>query len=116
MARPDVTFRNDPGRSKRSMPAGRGVAKSPSIEATSSFARAMPLLQCTENAEMQSKTQKSSATVAVVGIGYWGKNLVRNFHELGALGALCDERPAVEASYKTQLSDVAFHQDYSRVL
>ena len=28
--------------------------------------------------------------VAVIGCGYWGKNLVRNFHELGALKAVCD--------------------------
>lgn len=28
--------------------------------------------------------------VAVVGCGYWGKNLVRNFAELGALAAVCD--------------------------
>jgi predicted dehydrogenase/carbonic anhydrase/acetyltransferase-like protein (isoleucine patch superfamily) len=28
--------------------------------------------------------------VAVVGCGYWGKNLVRNFSELGALAAICD--------------------------
>jgi predicted dehydrogenase len=29
-------------------------------------------------------------TVAVIGCGYWGKNLVRNFHQLGALQAVCD--------------------------
>jgi UDP-2-acetamido-3-amino-2,3-dideoxy-glucuronate N-acetyltransferase len=29
-------------------------------------------------------------SVAVVGCGYWGKNLVRNFHELGALKIVCD--------------------------
>jgi UDP-2-acetamido-3-amino-2,3-dideoxy-glucuronate N-acetyltransferase len=28
--------------------------------------------------------------VGVVGCGYWGKNLVRNFHQLGALRAVCD--------------------------
>ncbi|MBV8505429.1 MAG: Gfo/Idh/MocA family oxidoreductase [Alphaproteobacteria bacterium] len=28
--------------------------------------------------------------VAAVGCGYWGKNLVRNFAELGALAAICD--------------------------
>ncbi len=28
--------------------------------------------------------------VAVIGCGYWGKNLVRNFHELGSLQAICD--------------------------
>ncbi len=28
--------------------------------------------------------------VAVVGSGYWGRNLVRNFHELGVLDIVCD--------------------------
>lgn len=28
--------------------------------------------------------------VAAIGCGYWGKNLVRNFAELGALAAICD--------------------------
>lgn len=28
--------------------------------------------------------------VGVIGCGYWGKNLIRNFHELGALEAVCD--------------------------
>lgn len=28
--------------------------------------------------------------VAVIGCGYWGKNLVRNFYELGVLGAIFD--------------------------
>jgi UDP-2-acetamido-3-amino-2,3-dideoxy-glucuronate N-acetyltransferase len=28
--------------------------------------------------------------VAVLGAGYWGKNLVRNFHELGALAVVCE--------------------------
>lgn len=28
--------------------------------------------------------------IAIVGAGYWGKNLVRNFHQLGALAAICD--------------------------
>ena len=33
-------------------------------------------------------------TVAVIGCGYWGKNLVRNFHNLGALAVVCDLTPA----------------------
>ena len=28
--------------------------------------------------------------IAVIGAGYWGKNLIRNFAELQALGAICD--------------------------
>jgi len=29
-------------------------------------------------------------SIAVVGCGYWGKNLVRNFYELNSLHAICD--------------------------
>ncbi len=32
----------------------------------------------------------SSSPIAVIGSGYWGKNLVRNFASLGALSAVCD--------------------------
>ena len=35
--------------------------------------------------------------VAVIGCGYWGKNLVRNFAELGALAAICDPDRATAA-------------------
>jgi UDP-2-acetamido-3-amino-2,3-dideoxy-glucuronate N-acetyltransferase len=35
-------------------------------------------------------SNRQSTKVAVVGAGYWGRNLVRNFAELGALGAICD--------------------------
>lgn len=36
----------------------------------------------------------NSPTVAVVGCGYWGKNLVRNFSQLGALRIVCDTTEA----------------------
>jgi UDP-2-acetamido-3-amino-2,3-dideoxy-glucuronate N-acetyltransferase len=32
----------------------------------------------------------ATSKVAVIGTGYWGKNLVRNFNSLGALAAVCD--------------------------
>jgi predicted dehydrogenase len=35
----------------------------------------------------------SAPRVAVVGCGYWGRNLVRNFSELGALAAVVDATP-----------------------
>src|SRR5205807_8573599 len=38
--------------------------------------------------------------IAVIGCGYWGKNLVRNFSDLGALRWVCDANPqavAIEA-------------------
>jgi UDP-2-acetamido-3-amino-2,3-dideoxy-glucuronate N-acetyltransferase len=54
--------------------------------------------------------------VAVVGVGYWGKNLVRNFHELGALSVLCDDRGEVEASCRQQYERVRFCRDFREVL
>ena len=59
--------------------------------------------------------------IAVVGSGYWGKNLVRNFHSLGVLRAVCDTQPEtlseIEAKYGVKttqvldeiLSDPAIH-------
>ena len=42
--------------------------------------------------------QPNSQFLGVVGCGYWGKNLIRNFFELGVLGALCDvERSRLES-------------------
>ena len=37
--------------------------------------------------------------IAVVGCGHWGKNLVRNFAELGALAAVCDPNDKLAQSY-----------------
>jgi len=38
-------------------------------------------------------TGREPQSVAVVGAGYWGSNLVRVFHELGALAVICDNDP-----------------------
>ncbi len=38
-------------------------------------------------------THAHGRRVAVAGCGEWGRNIVRNFHELGALGVVCDRCP-----------------------
>jgi len=40
--------------------------------------------------------------IAVVGAGYWGKNLVRNYHELGALACVVDTREPTLAQVREQ--------------
>jgi UDP-2-acetamido-3-amino-2,3-dideoxy-glucuronate N-acetyltransferase len=40
--------------------------------------------------------------IAVIGCGHWGKNLVRNFAELGALAAVCDPNTKLAQSYAEQ--------------
>jgi UDP-2-acetamido-3-amino-2,3-dideoxy-glucuronate N-acetyltransferase len=54
--------------------------------------------------------------VAVVGMGYWGKNLVRNFHTLGALQTICDSEAGRESQIKTQYPGVQFTTSYDDVL
>src|ERR1700676_4827403 len=59
---------------------------------------------------------KSKTSVAVVGVGYWGKNLVRNFYDLGSLAALCDAEISVEANYRQKYKGVKFYRDFNLVL
>jgi UDP-2-acetamido-3-amino-2,3-dideoxy-glucuronate N-acetyltransferase len=59
---------------------------------------------------------KSNPNVAVVGVGYWGKNLVRNFYELGALRTLCDTQSSVQAACTQNYRGVKFCSDYGEVL
>mgnify|MGYP001168304518 CR=1 FL=1 len=40
--------------------------------------------------------------IAVVGCGHWGRNLVRNFAELGSLVAVCDPNDQLAQSYAEQ--------------
>ncbi|NLB60500.1 MAG: Gfo/Idh/MocA family oxidoreductase [Lentisphaerae bacterium] len=54
--------------------------------------------------------------VAVVGAGYWGKNLVRNFHELGALGHICDADTQLLAGFRKQYPEVATGSDFQQLL
>jgi len=59
---------------------------------------------------------KAARNIAVVGSGYWGKNLVRNFAELGALHTVCDTDPAVTAKFKEQYPYLKVCSDYRHVL
>src|SRR5689334_5550505 len=54
--------------------------------------------------------------VAVIGAGYWGKNLVRNFHGLQALGAICDSDAERLAALKEQYPAIRVVSAYSDVL
>ena len=57
-----------------------------------------------------------SVNVAVVGVGYWGRNLVRNFHDLGALSVLCDAERSVETNCRQEYAGVRFCHDFRAVL
>lgn len=50
--------------------------------------------------------------IAVLGCGYWGKNLVRNFQQLGALALVCDPGPAGREKAKEIAPDVRVTADF----
>ena len=44
--------------------------------------------------------------IACIGGGYWGVNLIRNFHELGMLSAICEVDPAKQEHLTASYPDV----------
>ena len=53
---------------------------------------------------------KRKLNIAVTGCGYWGKNLVRNFHDLGVLNTICDSDAARLKFAKENYPDVHVHE------
>ncbi len=54
--------------------------------------------------------------VAVVGAGYWGKNLVRNFNELGVLHTICDSDPAILKKFQEKYPGKEFQGSFQAML
>lgn len=55
-------------------------------------------------------------SIAVVGCGYWGKNLVRNFNALGALHMICDATPNGRALAQELAPSAQIVSDFQQVL
>ena len=54
--------------------------------------------------------------IAVVGFGYWGKNLIRNFYELGSLSVVCDADEGRQVDVESQYPGVQFTTSFDDVL
>lgn len=54
--------------------------------------------------------------IAVIGAGYWGKNLIRNYSELGALKTICDTNEKILPKFKEQYKDIEITAKYNGVL
>jgi predicted dehydrogenase len=54
--------------------------------------------------------------VGLVGLGYWGPNLARNFDELGALAALCDLDPELRDRFAARYPGAQVYDDYAEML
>lgn len=68
---------------------------------------------------------KITPSIAVIGSGYWGKNLIRNYANLGALKLICDNNESVLENFRAQypgidtclaLSDVVSEKEVKGVV
>lgn len=55
-------------------------------------------------------------SIGLAGLGYWGKNILRNLHELGVLHSACDANENTIAAHKKNYSDVSFTTQYRDLL
>ncbi|WP_219725808.1 Gfo/Idh/MocA family protein [Cylindrospermopsis raciborskii] len=60
--------------------------------------------------------EKNSVQVAVVGCGYWGKNLVRNFAQLKALTCLCDKSETALKAQSQLYPQITITNDFKEVI
>ena len=58
----------------------------------------------------------SGKNIAVVGTGYWGKNLVRNFYNLGALHSVCDTNADTLEFFLEKYQGIQGYTSFSRML
>lgn len=63
-----------------------------------------------------SSVQGRFPRIAVIGSGYWGKNLVRNFADLGALAAVCDSHVDTLRTIGEQYPQCRTVNSYAEVL
>jgi predicted dehydrogenase len=55
-------------------------------------------------------------TVAVIGAGRWGRNLVRTFHELGQLACVAEPEPSLRRELADAFPSLPLFADFSEVL
>lgn len=77
----------------------------------------MAILQ-TSNQSMENfvPNTENSAGICVVGTGYWGKNLVRNFDQLGRLGGLYDSNRAAAEEVGKRHPHARIYETFDDVL
>lgn len=60
--------------------------------------------------------KNNKGTIAVIGAGYWGKNLVRNFHQLGFLKVICDADRKTQTQMRKDYPDVSCVNQFDELL
>ncbi len=61
-------------------------------------------------------TSSDIPAIAVIGSGYWGKNLVRNYHDIGSLKRICDKNDGTLAAFRDRYPGVKTCMAISEVM
>jgi UDP-2-acetamido-3-amino-2,3-dideoxy-glucuronate N-acetyltransferase len=59
---------------------------------------------------------KKNRNIGLVGLGYWGKNILRNLHELGVLRIACDNDAEIIRERKKEFASVTFTSKFKEIL
>jgi predicted dehydrogenase len=54
--------------------------------------------------------------IGLVGLGYWGPNLARNFDDLGGLAAVCDLDPTLRERFSARYPNARVYDDFDAML
>lgn len=61
-------------------------------------------------------TSETSASIGLIGLGYWGKNLLRNLVELNVLHTACDTNPEIIAQRKREYPGTRFTNNVDKII
>jgi UDP-2-acetamido-3-amino-2,3-dideoxy-glucuronate N-acetyltransferase len=73
----------------------------------------------TEQAKLRLESSahaENTPSIGIIGSGYWGKNLVRNYGQLGALKLICDNNEIMLKEFKGKYLDVEMCLAFNEVL
>ena len=62
------------------------------------------------------KMQNDKNFIGLIGLGYWGKNILRNLYELGVLHSACDNEDAVIAEYRKKFPEINYTTSIKEIL
>jgi UDP-2-acetamido-3-amino-2,3-dideoxy-glucuronate N-acetyltransferase len=54
--------------------------------------------------------------IALIGCGYWGKNILRNLYELGVLHTACDSDSSIISAHKEKFPDANYTTSFKEIL
>ena len=60
--------------------------------------------------------KKAAVKIGIVGIGHWGKNILRNLYELGVLDSACDSNPGILKRRKREFPGVNYTSRFDDIL